>query len=45
MWHLRGEQARIEAAGGVNYPFMKLVDMYFWQVGYEASLQNAAPEA
>ena len=42
---LRDEQTRIEGAGGVNYPFMKLVDMYFWQRGYEASLPSADPEA
>jgi hypothetical protein len=32
---LRAEQARIEKSGGVHYPLMKLVDMYFWQIGYE----------
>jgi len=21
--------------GGIRYPLMKLVDMYFWQIGYE----------
>jgi hypothetical protein len=35
---LRAEQVRIEAASGVTYPFMKLADMYFWQIGYDASL-------
>jgi hypothetical protein len=30
---LRGEQARIEQIGGLRYPIMKLVDMYFWQSG------------
>lgn len=34
---LRVEQARIEAAGNVCYPLMKLADMYFWQVGYDAA--------
>jgi hypothetical protein len=34
---LRSEQLRIERASGVTYPIMKLVDMYFWQRGYERS--------
>lgn len=34
---LRNEQLRIERASGVTYPFMKLIDMYFWQLGYEGS--------
>ncbi len=33
---LRAEQERIRAASGVHYPLMKLIDMYFWQIGYEA---------
>ena len=32
---LRKEQVRIEQLGGIRYPLMKLVDMYFWQIGYE----------
>jgi hypothetical protein len=32
---LRQEQIRIERRGGVRYPLMKLVDMCFWQIGYE----------
>ncbi len=32
---LRKEQIRIKRSSGVTYPFMKLVDMYFWQIGYE----------
>ena len=32
---LRTEQKRIEGVSGVHYPLMKLVDMYFWQIGYE----------
>jgi hypothetical protein len=32
---LRAEQARIERAGSLRYPLMKLVDMYFWQLGFE----------
>lgn len=27
---LREEQSRIESIGGVKYPLMKLIDMYFW---------------
>lgn len=32
---LQGEQARILKCTGVHYPIMKLVDMYFWQTGYD----------
>jgi hypothetical protein len=32
---LRREQAHIEERSGMRYPLMKLVDMYFWQIGYE----------
>jgi len=32
---LRREQASISEASGIRYPLMKLVDMYFWQIGYE----------
>ena len=39
---LQTEQTRIKTIGGVKYPLMKLVDMYFWQIGYEANVQNAA---
>jgi hypothetical protein len=31
------EQERIEGIGGIRYPLMKLVDMYFWQIGFERS--------
>jgi len=31
---LREEQERISRSGGIHYPLMKLVDMYFWQIGY-----------
>lgn len=34
---LQGEQTRIEAMGGICYPLMKLVDMYFWQLGYDGT--------
>ena len=33
---LRNEQQIIEKHSGAPYPLMKLVDMYFWQLGYEA---------
>ncbi len=32
---LQEEQAEIEQQSGIRYPLMKLVDMYFWQIGYE----------
>ena len=35
---LRVEQDRIERVSGVRYPLMKLADMYFWEIGYEAAL-------
>jgi hypothetical protein len=34
---LRSVQARIESEQGTYYPLMKLADMYFWQIGYEAA--------
>jgi len=37
---LRAEQATIRDHSGAHYPLMKLVDMYFWQLGYEAGVQN-----
>jgi hypothetical protein len=33
---LRVEQQKLAADKGVCYPLMKLADMYFWQIGYEA---------
>lgn len=38
---LRKEQERIERASGIHYPLMKLVDMYFWQIGYERDIVKA----
>jgi hypothetical protein len=32
---LRVEQKRIEGSNRVRYPLMKLVDMYFWEIGSE----------
>jgi len=40
---LRVEQDAIERAGGLRYPLMKLVDMYFWQIGFELASKKAAP--
>lgn len=42
---LRGEQLRIAERTGAHYPLMKLVDMCFWQIGYEAdtSANRVAP--
>ena len=37
---LREEQGNLEHIGGMRYPLMKLVDMYFWQLGYEAGAQS-----
>jgi len=34
---LRVAQARIKSDAGAHYPLMKIIDMYFWQVGYEQS--------
>jgi hypothetical protein len=42
---LRAEQARIQAVGNVRYPLMKLADMYFWQVGYDAAPPRVRREA
>jgi hypothetical protein len=38
---LRDEQTRIEREGGLRYPLMKLVDMYFWEIGYEGEAIKA----
>ena len=34
------EQQTIERIGGIKYPLMKLVDMYFWQIGAGISAQK-----
>jgi hypothetical protein len=39
---LRKEQARIAKRTGVHYPLMKLIDMYFWQIGYAADANPVA---
>ncbi len=42
---LREEQKRIERSSGKHYPLMKLLDMYFWQIGYERRIVNANASA
>ena len=37
---LRAEQADIEKRRGTHYPLMKLVDMYFWEIGYEQAAKK-----
>lgn len=32
---LRSAQSRIRSDSGMNYPMMKLADMFFWELGYE----------
>jgi hypothetical protein len=39
---LRDEQQIIEKTSGVRYPLMKLIDMYFWQIGIEHSRRLTA---
>lgn len=39
---LRAEQDRIERVSGIRYPLMKLADMYYWEIGYEAALSAGA---
>jgi hypothetical protein len=34
-------QKEIKDLTGVHYPMMKLVDMYFWQIGYDLDVQRA----
>jgi hypothetical protein len=42
---LLDQQARIKRSSGSHYPLMKLVDMYFWQLGYELEAANAVTDA
>lgn len=42
---LRLQQSRIATLSGENYPLMKLADMYFWQIGFEAAGEPAEIEA
>jgi hypothetical protein len=41
---LLAEQGAIGRIGGIKYPFMKLVDMYFWQIGAGISDQKQNAE-
>jgi hypothetical protein len=41
---LRRVQSTLAASGGVRYPLMKLTDMYFWQIGYEAASRSGRRE-
>lgn len=41
---LRQEQSKIALASGADYPLMKLADMYFWQIGFEAAGEPAEVE-
>lgn len=40
----RETQMRLGLNGGIQYPLMKLVDMYFWQIGYEAGVSDTASD-
>jgi len=33
------ERRLIEQRSGIHYPLMKLVDMYFWQIGYQLDME------
>jgi len=33
-------QQKIKLTSGIQYPTMKLVDMYFWQIGFEKNSKN-----
>lgn len=43
MDELRRDQNAIESMGGMTYPLMKLIDMYFWQIGFERSVRTLEP--
>jgi hypothetical protein len=38
------QQLKIEEAAGIKYPIMKLVDMYFWQIGADTQKRNVERE-
>jgi len=42
MPELLEEQASIKESSGVFYPLIKLVDMYFWQIGYEKATKSTS---
>ena len=33
-------QSKIKGRGGLKYPFMKLADMHFWQIGFDPQYQK-----
>jgi hypothetical protein len=37
-------QAKIKTRGGLPYPAMKLIDMYFWQIGFELDSTKEAEQ-
>jgi hypothetical protein len=39
---LRDEQTRIQRVSGMHYPLTKLVDMHFWETGYERELAKSS---
>ena len=39
---IRPEQSRINQSSPVHYPLMKIVDMYFWQIGHDLPSHRAA---
>ena len=39
---LNNARVAIEKTGRVRYPLMKLVDMYFWQIGFDRARRRAA---
>lgn len=38
-------QKSIQEKCGVNYPAMKLVDMYFWEIGFQAEMKRSSNQA
>jgi hypothetical protein len=35
------QHTSVQGSSGLNYPLMKLVDMYFWQIGYEHGVTDS----
>ena len=42
---LQREQANVEERSGVRYPLMKLLDMYFWQIGFDDAQRKKAEDS
>jgi hypothetical protein len=42
---LQREQANIEESSGIRYPLMKLLDMYFWQIGFDEAQRKKAEDS